>query len=137
MNTDLYDASKVASYFIWDITRHACALDHWYCAEDIACYFEVLGIRNLDDALSFLKKDKDDVEYVDFLRNISYRIFLYTRNDDSLFNWYAAEKLTHTTEWLIAVSKIAEIFHRLRFVNNADGEIGIQSELIRRFYRRF
>ncbi len=132
MNPKSFDSVRVVSYFIWEYTSHENALSLWYCAEDMACFLE--GKKILDPSFfrRFRTMDKNDQEYIDFVRHIAYRLFVYTGRHDRLANWFAAEKLICNHEWCVAICKTATIFEE----NKGDESFisGIGSARVRDYY---
>ena len=107
MNNQVFESTKLAAYFLWEYTNHNNALSLWQCAENIANYFHnknLLSIKNIHDIIYL---PKNNPAYVNFIRNISFRIFIYTNNFDDKFNWFTSEKLVTNSEWLLAVLNIA------------------------------
>lgn len=110
----LAECTKTASYLLWENTRHDCALDLWYCSENIAFYFESNDIISIAALKEILKKSKYDFTYVEFVRKISFLIYLSTHNADSVFNWYVSERLLNDSEWCNAIVKMAFLFRSMR-----------------------
>lgn len=130
MKDRLFESIKVSSYFLWEYTKSDNALQLWCCSEDLACFFQRNGITSsaiLDDILN---KGKHNPMYVDFVRNISYRIFMYTGNTDHTQNWFLAEKLLTNAEWKNAMVTASNIF------KDIDKELckTIRAESIRNYY---
>ncbi len=107
---DLMDWTKIAAYFLWEYTGHDNPLIHWYCVEDMACCLESNNILTINDIDEIKKRGLYDLKYVEFVRKIAYRIYFYTTRDDSLANWFSAERLINNGEWCQAILNIANIY---------------------------
>lgn len=129
MKNILSESTKVASYLLWEKTKHNNALDLWYCSENIAFYLENNDITTMVLMENLLNKSKYDYSYINFIRNISFRIFLSTDNKDHLLNWFVAETLLEDKEWCRAIINMAYVFRVMR-----DGKIdaSVRTEWIRR-----
>ena len=133
MKDGLQRSTQVVSYFLWEYTMHDNALDLWYCAEDIAFYAEQFDMTQ-DNVLHQIKyTGKYDYGYVEFIRNISYRIYVYTRCKDSQTNWFLAEDLIENKEWVNELANMSAIYRKIR-QNQLDACI-IRSDKIRNYYR--
>lgn len=135
MNTDLFEQTKVTAYFLWEYTKHGNALNLWYCAEDMACYLERMGLSGIEKIKSIKLLGKYDMEYVAFIRHLAFRIYVYTQEEDSLTNWFAAEKLIDNEEWSHSITRMASIYANQK--NNAEMMSGIRSEDVRLYYDSF
>lgn len=114
MKSKLYEATKVASYFLWEYTKCQNALSLWYCAEEIAFFLESRNIIYKEQIKRYTMLPKDDYEYIAFMRHIAYRIFIFTNNPDANHNWYVAEKLAQNGEWLDEICTTARVYSLLR-----------------------
>lgn len=132
MNKELLENTKVATYFLWEYTRSDNAMDLWYCAEDMAYYFETNRIEKMEDIYAVLKKGKNSFEYINIIRNLSFRIYLYSKNEDCLSNWYVAERLFSNSEWCGAVINMANEFRKNK--GKAESLNGIHLETVRQYY---
>ncbi len=112
MNEALVESIKNAAYFQWEQTQFPLALSQWYCAEDIACFLEEMGILCEDDIISVLSNDKVDLGYVEFVRHIAFRFYVYSGENQQETNWYDAEKILHNSEWRKSITAVASIFRR-------------------------
>ena len=132
MNDDLLRSTRIVSYFLWEHTGSDRALGLWYCAEDLACYFEQMGILDVEKVDEFRKLGVNDPSYVHFMRHIAFRIYLYTGCDDADTNWYTAERLVKINEWATALVETARIYRN----GKADRDFiaGFRSENVRAFY---
>lgn len=132
MKERLFESINVASYFLWEYSHSDNALGLWCCAEDIANMFQKKGIINSQRFDEILKFGKESAEYIQFLRDISYKIYAYTKNIDHIKNWFLAERLINNMEWKNAILTAAEIY------NNIKGEDDviktIRSDSVRNFY---
>lgn len=133
MKDRLYASTKVASYFLWEYTKHSNALDLWYCAEDIGFYLEKEHILEPEALRQMRSRPKTDRDYIHLVRHIAFRVHIFTGNPDALANWFAAERLLANGEWIDSVISIAGIYSRIRL-----GEIeikdAIRTERIKRHF---
>ena len=132
MNEFIMDKTKQAAYFLWEYTQHDNPLNHWYCAEDIACFFEERGIFNQEAMDGITRGGIYTHTYIDFMRHIAFRIFIYTNQENALTNWFAGERLIANNEWCEAMFGITQ--HYSREKNNADFMTSLRSDKVRRFY---
>jgi hypothetical protein len=128
----LFENTKVAAYFLWEYTGCDQALALWYCAEDLAAYFERKNYLQTSEVYDIMRENIYDIRRVAFVRHIAYRIHVYTGNHDKLANWYAAERLLDNGEWLSAVCAIASVYHE----NKKDFAklTGVRSEQVKHYY---
>ncbi len=106
-----FDATRICAYFLWEYTQFDSAMSHWFCVEDIACFFEERGIFDLVALDYYIDRNKHDVVYINFIRNLAYRIFVFTGNNDSFKNWMIAERLVNNMEWNESITGIAKTFN--------------------------
>jgi len=132
MEETLFKNTKLAAYFLWEYTRLDNTLQLWYCAEDIACFLEQSDILSGEQLESILALNVYDLGYIQFVRHIAYRIYIYTGNDDALFNWYTAERLLGNGEWRQAVAYMASTYGIQKTV--AGGLSCIHSGHVKNFY---
>ena len=132
MDEALFDNTKKAAYFLWEYTQVDNTLQLWYCAEDIACFLEQSVILSGKQLEAILALDVYDLGYIQFVRHIAYRIYIYTNNNDALFNWYAAERLLANGEWRQAVIHMAYTYNTQKTV--AGGLSCIHSGHVKNFY---
>ncbi len=132
MKEKLFASINVASYFLWEYSQSDNALGLWCCAEDIANMFQKKGITNLERLNAILILGKKNEEYIQFLRDISYKIYSYTKNIDHIKNWFLAEALINNSEWINAILTAAEIYNNIK----GEDEVikSIRSESVRNFY---
>ena len=108
VNDDLFDNMKVGAYLIWERVQGEGALNFWHCTEEIAGFLKCRSLFDLNSIKAVIKKDVFDVEYIDFVRNISYRLYLYTHRNDAIVNWFDSEQLLRNDEWVSAVTRVAK-----------------------------
>lgn len=132
MKLQIFELSSKAAYLLWDSTNHGNALDNWYCAEDIASFFERLNLISHTLLEELLTLDKKDEEYINFVRNIAFRIYIYTNDNDKIKNWFIAESLLKNAEWTNAVLGMANYYRNNKV--NPDLKKDIKSDLIRNYY---
>jgi hypothetical protein len=132
MNQPLFENTKLAAYFLWERTACENTLNLWNCAEDIACYLEQNEILSSERIVDFLKYGRFDIRYIQFVRHISFRIYLYTGREDSLANWFAAESLLENGEWRSAIAAMALICNEGK--NTINGLNELHSGQIKSFY---
>ncbi len=125
----LSESTKNAAYLLWEATGHKNALDLWYCSENIAFYFEENDITSMAVLEQILLKGKDNIEYINFIKQISYRIYEYTRNCDHIMNWFMVESLLGNYEWCRSIINIAYIFRTMR---ESKEKSGIRTDWIKR-----
>ena len=132
MDKSLFENTKVAAYFLWEHTQNSNALNLWYCAEDIACYLEQEDILTRAALTAIMRASVYDLGYISFVRPIAFRIYVYTNCDDSLSNWYAAERLLNNEEWCEALTSMADYY---RSEKNNSGMISeVRSDQVRNYY---
>jgi len=132
MNETVFEHTKRAAYFLWEYTHVDNTLQLWYCAEDIACFLEQADILNESRLEAILALDVYDLGYIQFVRHIAYRIYIYTNNSDALFNWFTAERLLGNGEWREAVLFMAYTYSTAK--NMTGGLSCIHSVHIKSFY---
>ena len=133
MNEQIMDKTKQAAYFLWEYTQHDNPLNHWYCAEDIACFFEEYEIFDRAAMDAFVQGGKHDDTYIDFMRHIAFRIYIYTNQENPRTNWYAAERCAGNGEWCDAIVEMARLYRQEK--NSADFVVSLRSDKVRRFYQ--
>ena len=125
------DNTKVAAYFLWEVTGSESALGLWHCAEDIASWLERNEFLSVGDVRDVLRMQQESHEYILFVRKIAFRLFIYTGRDDTEANWYDAERLLYNSEWLHAVTSLAILYSQ----NKGDARgLGIKNETVRDYY---
>lgn len=133
MKEKLYDSIRITAYFLWEYTQNENALGLWCCAEDLACFFQKSNIVTDEDLQSILNLGRYSSTYVTFVRNISYRIFLYTHCKDTMRNWLLTEKLLENYEWKNSVVTAAMVYNNIRCDLNLIK--CIRCESIRNYYK--
>lgn len=129
MQNTLSENTKFAAYILWEATQSSNALNLWYCCEGIAFYFESNNILSTEDLNKIIYRSKYDPVYIDFVRNIAYRIYQSTGTNSSLQNWYCTEKLLENEQWLKALLVMAQEFRKVR---ERKTDAVIRSEWIKR-----
>lgn len=129
MKERLFECINVSAYFLWEYTRNENALKLWYCAEDIAYYFKQNNITSVQKLNEIINNGKYDYSYINFVRNISYRIYSYTGDSKATDNWFVAEKLLKNLEWCCAEIDAANILENAN--KNSDILKIIKSDKIR------
>ena len=134
MPGDLFECTKLAAYYLWEQTDCDQALHLWYCAEDIACFFEQSDILNLEALNIIINQETKEDSYIWFVRHIAFRLYVFTNIKDEFINWYAAERLLKSHGWIENALNMAMI---MRF--NKDKGIamdGVRSDNVRAFYAK-
>ena len=108
----LFENTQLAAYFLWEQTHLENTLELWRCAEDIACFFEQSDILSARELESIISLDVNDFGYIEFVRHIAYRIYLYTGKCDALYNWLTAERLLGNNEWRQALVYMASYYNK-------------------------
>lgn len=132
MNNELMEATKLAAYFQWEYTGYNNALSHWYCAEDIACFLETYGVLSIDQIKGILSRGFSDLGYIEFVRHIAFRIYIYSNNPNAKANWFAAEKLIHNYEWCNAIITVAVVYRENKGNNDFTGSL--KSDIVKKHY---
>lgn len=107
MDNDWFECTKIAAYYLWEYSGCDKALNLWYAAEDIACFFEQANILDSGMVDSIRGLGLGSEGYIWFVRNVSYRLYVYTGNGHELTNWYLVEQLINTPAWVENVSAMA------------------------------
>ena len=132
MDTNIFANTKVAAYFLWEYTNNENAMSLWYCAEDFGYHLETHHILTIEDLQNILKKGHDDFEYIYLVRNLAFRIYIYTNQEDSLTNWFTAEHLLSNEEWCSAMVNLANSYRQNK--GNLSNLNSIRLEKIRQYY---
>lgn len=135
MNRELLEAAKNSSYLLWESMQFVEPLVLWTCVEDIACYLESNNITEEEDMLSILRNGRYSMEYIDFMRNISYRIYYYTGQKMPAGNWFFSETIMSNSEWRLHISKLAKLFRKGK--HDADFVACLHNEKIKEYYSTF
>jgi len=104
------DNTKRIAYMLWELTRHENMTGLWYCAEDMAWHLKEAGIKSPRQIADIAQLDRADPVYIEFLRQIAFRIYAHTGREDAAANWYDAERLVADADWQIAVATLARIY---------------------------
>jgi len=129
MSAQLFDCTKVTAYFLWEYTHCDNALGLWTCAEDIANFMEFADIFTPESIRDIQAKGLYSYEYIDFMRNIAFRIHVYSGQDHAETNWFTAERLVGNDEWCRSVTDIARIYYDNK--SNFEALSGVRSEQVR------
>ena len=128
---DWYNHTRLAAYYIWEQTGCEQALDLWCCAEDIALYFEQSNILTPAAVQSMQAQGTHSGAYMHFVRNIAYRLYIYTGNPHDLANWYLAERLVNMAGFIGHLTIMAAL---LRTKNRVI--IDALSDTVREYYAK-
>ncbi|MDR0958265.1 MAG: hypothetical protein LBM16_03550 [Clostridiales bacterium] len=109
MDLSLFKQTKNASYFIWEITRSEKALGVWTCAEDISVFFAQSGLLKPSDVEEILRRGKNDFSYIHLIRHVAYRLYVHTGESKTPKNWYDAERLVCSKEWIESTTAMATL----------------------------
>ncbi|MCL1988573.1 MAG: hypothetical protein FWG64_11495 [Firmicutes bacterium] len=130
MHKDWFESAQIVSYHLWETMGYDNALDLWYAVEDIACFFEQSNIFSLEMVDSIKGLGVKSEGYIWFLRNISYRLYLYTHNVDELSNWFLIEKLLDNVPWVENLAAMAVMLRK-----DMESTAGhVRSHVVRSFY---
>lgn len=125
-----FECTKVVSYYLWEHTGCENALGLWYAAEDIAAFFEQTNILDTEMVNSIKRLGLGSEGYIWFVRNIAYRLYIYTNNHDDIANWYLAEQLLNNPAWLQNLTAMAAMLNS--DIDNVTRQM--RSDMIRSFY---
>ena len=131
----LFDVTNQTAYHIWEASKSDNALNVWYCAEDIASWFEKNGLFTQQDIIDIRDKGSKSYEYTDLIRNIAFRIYIYTCNDNQLDNWFASELLINDEVWINSVTAMARYY--LESKASDDFLKNIKSDRVKDYYYPF
>jgi len=130
MDKSWFECTKIVAYYLWEHTGYDNALDLWYAAEDIACFFEQANILDNEMVDSIVRLGTTSGGYIWFVRHIAYRLYLYTQNPDELTNWFLAERLISIPPWIEMLVDMATILS-----TDADSTMGqLRSDTVRSVY---
>jgi len=130
MERDWFENTKLVAYYLWENTAYDNALALWYAAEDIASFFEQANILDLEMVESIKRLGLASEGYVWFIRNIAFRLHVYTQNQSELTNWFLVERLLNVPEWTTSLTNMASILR----TDTAGTVSQIRSDAIRIFY---
>ncbi|MCL2399417.1 MAG: hypothetical protein FWC91_06715 [Defluviitaleaceae bacterium] len=109
MDCDWFECTKIVAYYLWENTKCDNALSLWHCAEDIASFFVHANITEAKMINSIQGLGVGSEGYAWFVRNIAYRLHLYTHNTDELNNWFLAEELLASVDWVQSLTAMASM----------------------------
>lgn len=132
MHKDWFECTKIAAYHLWEYVDCENALNLWYAAEDIACFFDSSNILSKKMVEDIRTLGSGSEGYVWFVRNISYRLHLYTENNCDLQNWFIAERLISDSSWVQSIVDMALLLGK----DDIDTANQVRSELVRNFYKK-
>lgn len=133
MKDELYENVKEATFILWQYANNSDnALGLWNCTEEIALVFESNNIKTIEDINGILELGTNSPIYIDFVRQITYRIYRYTENSDKIQNWFVGEKALADKEWKEAIMKVVAIFSAIP--NNPELIKAIRSDVVRSYY---
>lgn len=135
MDNSLFNNTKLAAYILWESSDYSNALDLWYCAEDIACYFEHSGLLTKEKVYDIISKGIYSTNYIYLIRNLAYRVYIYTGHNESRDNWSISEKLVFDTEWLNAIIYMSQYYNLSK--SQTDFLDSIRSDKVKSFYNPF
>ena len=127
---DWFECTKISAYYLWEQTQCDNALLLWYAAEDIACFFEQANILDPNIVEGIRKLGPGSEGYVWFVRNIAFRLFLYTDNNNDLDNWFLVERLLGNSAWVQNLTAMASMLH----ADSSSTIKQVRSDMIRSFY---
>jgi hypothetical protein len=127
----MIERTKLAAFYIFQYSGYENTLALWYCAEDIASFFERCQMYSDEDVQIVLRLNRNEREYRAFVRHIAYRLHLYLGIIDDLFNWQLAERLLENGEWRDAIIFLAAGFHKLRA---GQQDYQLQSPFVKEYY---
>lgn len=133
MKNQLFENTRRLAYFLWEYTNCENALSLWYCSEDLTSYFEINSITSMESLQDLLDKGKKDPAYIAFIRNIAFRLYLYTGQINQKHNWYLAESLASNIEWCRMLVESAAIYSNI--INENDILKSIRSDTVRNYYK--
>lgn len=109
MNNQIFDATKLIAYFLWEYTGNKNTIMMWRCAESICQYVKNQGLCSHNKLQEIIRLPRQNDIYKNFVRGIAYRIFLFTENSNEKTNWFCAEKIIFNMECLLAIIKVSSI----------------------------
>jgi hypothetical protein len=132
MEKNWFESTKIVAYFLWEHSGYDNALDLWYAAEDIACFFEQANILDTEMVDSIVGLGIASGGYIWFVRHIAYRLHLYTQTTDELINWFLAERLIAIPAWIESLTDMAALLR-----TDADDAVGqLRSDIVRSVYTK-
>jgi len=130
MNGSWFEHTRIVAYHLWEYTNYDNALELWYAAEDIACFFEQNNILDIEMVDGIKKLGYNSEGYVWFVRNIAFRLYLCTGNTNKLQNWYLVERLLSDRSWVQNLAAMAAL------LNSGEASVAsqVRSERVLDFY---
>ena len=132
---NLFDATNKAAYHIWEASKNENALNIWYCAEDLASWFEKNGILSRQDVQNIRSQGNDSYEYTNLIRNIAFRVYIYTTNNNQLDNWFTAEVLVNGWTWVDSITDMAKYYSESK--ESDDFIKSLKSDTVKDYYYPF
>ncbi|MDR2938976.1 MAG: hypothetical protein LBV08_01505, partial [Clostridiales bacterium] len=102
---------------------------------DIGCYFERYDITSILEFEKLSNLQEIDVEYINLIRNIAFRVYIYTNTKDMMTNWLVAENLAKNYEWVEAITIAANFYKKTKMNNNFIDNV--RSETVKKYYYPF
>ena len=136
MGNDWFERTKLAAYYLWEHTEKygisvsGNTLDLWYAVEDIAAFLEHANIlsRDMVDGIVLLGPGSEG--YIWFVRNLAYRLHIYTTNPNTLDNWFMVEQLLASKEWVENITAMATMINQ----DSENVAKQVRSDMVRSFY---
>ena len=125
---------KLAAFYLWQYTGYSNTQALWYCAEDIASFFERCQYTTEESVQKVMNLNRADRDYRAFIRHISYRLHLYTGIIDDSFNWQVTEKLLDNVEWRESIIALAAGLSTMRRGESPQDDYQLQSPVIKEYY---
>ena len=133
-NAEMIERTKLAAFYLFQYSGYENTLALWYCAEDIASFFERCRMYTEESVQVILQLHRSEREYRAFIRHISYRLHLYMGIIDDIYNWQLAERLLDNREWRDAIVFLAAGLHEMR-EGHAPGDVyQVQSPAVKEYY---
>ena len=130
MENDWFECAKLAAYYLWEHSGCENALNLWHAAEDIASFFEQANILDAGMVASIKKLGIGSEGYTWFVRNLAFRLHIYTKNPNELDNWYLAEGVLNSPVLIQNLTTMATLLK-----TNHDSTVKhLRSDLVRSYY---
>lgn len=130
MGKDWFECAKISAYHLWEHTGCDNALHLWYAAEDIAAFFEQSNILEVQMVDGIKKLGPTSEGYIWFVRNIAYRLHIYTNNVNELDNWFLVEGLLDSGTWVESIVEMATMLN----MDTGSTIKQVRSDLVRNIY---
>jgi len=134
-NAEMIEKTKLAAFYLWEYSGYENTMALWYCAEDIASFFERCQMYTDESVLAITRLNHSEREYRSFIRHIAYRLHLYTGIQDDGFNWQVSERLVDNREWREAIVFLASGMNALRDGNAPVDGYRILSPTVKEYYK--